>query len=82
MQAYQDFQRTIYFLNETLMMLNIKYPIGRVHLSGCISRAVKLSFISVGKQILYFIDGVVGYSLKNLFEPSVRFDAVHFAGAE
>ena len=38
--------------------------------------------VTMRKHILYFVDGMVSYSLKDLFEPGIRFNAVHFTGAE
>jgi len=38
--------------------------------------------ISMREQILYFVDGMVCYSLKDFLEPSIRLNAVHFAGSQ
>jgi hypothetical protein len=42
----------------------------------------KLCFVSMREQVVYFVDGMVGYLLKDIFQPSIWFDTVHFAGTE
>ncbi|MCW3116382.1 MAG: hypothetical protein JWM28_464 [Chitinophagaceae bacterium] len=34
------------------------------------------------EQVFYFVDGMIGYAGKNIFQPAIRFDAMHFAGAQ
>ena len=43
---------------------------------------LELHLVSMWEQVVYFVDGMVGDLLKDAFQPSIRFNAVHLAGAE
>src|ERR1700761_4453625 len=41
-----------------------------------------LSLIPMWKEVVYFVNRMIRDLLKDACQPSIRFDAMHFAGAE